>query len=53
MTYRAEAVIPFESGFSTLKTDQFSIEENDHLLSDSLDVAEERREVAAVKMAHY
>ena len=53
MTYRAEAVIPLESGFSTLKTYQFNIEENDHLLSDSLDVAEERREVATVKMVHY
>ena len=53
MTYRAEAVIPLESGFSTLRTDQFSVEENNCSLSDSLDVVEERREVVAVKMAHY
>ena len=53
MTYGAEAVIPLKSGFLTLRTDQFSVEENNHLLSDSLDVAAEMREVAAVKMAHY
>ena len=53
MTYGVEAVIPLESGFLTLRTDQFGVEENNHLLSDSLDVAKEMREVAAVKMTHY
>ena len=53
MTYRAEAVIPLELGFLTLRTDQLSVEENNHLLSDSLDVAKEMREMAAVKMTHY
>ena len=53
MTYRAEAVIPIKSGFPTLRTDQFSVEENNHLLSTNLELVEERREVAAVKMAHY
>ena len=53
MTYGAEVVIPLELGFLTLKTDQFNVEENNRLLFDSLDVIEERREVAAVKMAHY
>ena len=52
MTYGAEAVIPLKSGFLTLRTDQFSVEENNHLLSDSLDVAAEMREVAAVKKWH-
>ena len=33
--------------------DQFIVEENNHLLSDNLDVPKERREVAAVKLAHY
>ena len=28
MTYGAEAVIPLKSGFLTLRTDQFSVEEN-------------------------
>ena len=53
MTYKAEAVIPIELGFPTLRTDQFSIEENNCLLSTNLELDEERREVAAVKMAHY
>ena len=53
MTYGAEVVIPLELGFPTLKIDQFNVEENNRLLFDSLDVIEERREVAAVKMAHY
>ena len=33
--------------------DQFNVEENHHLLLDSLDLVEERREVAMVKMAYY
>lgn len=52
-TYGAEAIIPIESGFPTIRTDQFSVEENDHLLSTSLELVEERREMAMVKMAHY
>ena len=46
-------VIPLEAGFLTLRTDQFSVEENDHLLSVSLELIDERRELALVKMAHY
>ncbi|XP_075651896.1 uncharacterized protein LOC142622328 [Castanea sativa] len=39
ITYGAEAVIPLESGFPTLRTNQFNVEENNCLLLDSLDVA--------------
>lgn len=53
MTYEFEAVIPLEASFPTLRTDQFSIEENDHLLSASLELIDKRREVAMVRMAHY
>ena len=53
MTYGAEAVIPPKSGFPNLRTDQFNVKENNCLLLDSLDVAKERREVVAVKMAYY
>ena len=53
MIYGAGAVIPIESGLSTLRTDQFSAEENNRLLSDIRDVVEERREVAVLKVAHY
>ena len=49
----SKVVISLESRFPTLRTDQFNVEENHHLLLDSLDLAEERREVATVKMAYY
>ena len=42
MTYRSKAVIPFEFGFPTLRTNQFIDEESHQLLLDSLDLAEER-----------
>ena len=53
MTYGSKAVIPFEFGFPTLRMDQFNVEENHHLLVDNMDLAEERREIAMVKMASY
>ena len=53
MTYGSEAVIPLKAGFPTLRMDQFNVEENHHLLLDSLDIAKERREVATVKMTYY
>ena len=53
MTYGSEAVIPLEVGFLTLRTERLNVEENDRLLSASLELIDERREVAMVKMAHY
>ena len=53
MTYGSEVVIPLEAWFPTLKTDQFNVEENDHLISANLDLVDEKRELAMVKMAHY
>ena len=53
MTYGVEAVIPLESGFPTLRIDKFNVEKNNCLLLDSLDMVEERREVATVKMTYY
>ena len=53
MTYGAKAVILIDLGFPTLRIDQFNIEENNHLLLAILNLVEERREVVAVKMAHY
>ena len=44
MTYGAEAVIPLETGFPTLRTSTFTSEGNDGLLEKSLDLIEERRE---------
>ena len=48
MTYGAEAVIPLETGFPTLRTNAFTSDDNDGLLEKSLDLIEERRENAMV-----
>ena len=53
MTYGSKAIIPFEAGFPTLKTDKFQVDKNDLLHAMSLELIDERREVAMVKMAHY
>lgn len=53
LTYGSEAVIPLEVGFPTLRTNNFSKEENDRLLSMGLELIDERKEVAIVRMAHY
>jgi len=53
MTYGAEAVIPLEAGFPTLKTSSFCPSNNDELLGKSLDLIEERREKAMVQLAYY
>ena len=53
MTYGAEAVIPLETGFPTLKTSSFSPSSNDKLLERSLDLIEERRESVMVQLAYY
>ena len=53
MTYGAEAVIPLESGFPTMKTSSFNPKNNDEQLARSLDLIEEKRENAMVQLAHY
>ena len=53
MTYGAEAVIPLESGFPTLRTSLFTLNSNDSLLEKSLDLIEERRENVMVQLAYY
>ena len=45
MTYGAEAVIPLETGFLTLKTSSFSPNSNDNLLERSLDLIEKEEKV--------
>ena len=52
MTYGAEAVIPLETGFPTLKTSSFCPSNNDELLGKSLDLIEERKEKAMVQLAY-
>ncbi|XP_065634993.1 uncharacterized protein LOC136069854 [Quercus suber] len=53
MTYGVEAIIPLETCFPTLRTSLFSPASNDELLEASLDLIEERRESAMVRLAHY
>ena len=53
MAYGAEAVIPLETGFPTLRTSAFTSDGNDGLLEKGLDLIEERRENAMVQLAYY
>ena len=53
MTYRAEAIIPLENGFPTMRTSTFTLDGNDELLKKSLDLVEERRENEMVQLAYY
>ena len=53
MSYGAEAIIPLETGFPTLRTQLFNSNDNDKLLERSLDLIEERRESAMVQLVYY
>ena len=53
MTYGAEAVIPLETGFPTLRTSSFTPSSNNGLLEKSLDLIEEQRENVMVQLAYY
>ena len=53
MTYEAEAVIPLETGFPTLRMSSFTPSNNDGLLEKSLDLIEEQRENVMVQLAYY
>ena len=53
MTYRAEAVIPLETGFSTTRTSSFNPKDNNEQLARNLDLIEEKRENAMVQLAYY
>ena len=53
ITYGAEAVIPLEANFPTLRTNSFTPSGNDELLGESLDLIEERRERATIHLAYY
>jgi len=52
MTYGAEAVIPLETGFPTLRTSSFNPSDNNGLLEKSLDFIEEKRENVIVQLAY-
>ena len=50
MSYGVEAVIPIETGFTTLRTHTFNPNDNDSLLERSLNLIEKRRENAMVQL---
>ena len=52
-TYGAQAVIPLEAGFPTLRTSSFSSSDNNEHLKKNLDLIEEKRENAMVQLAYY
>ena len=53
MTYGAEAVIPLEANFPTLRTNSFTPSGNVELLGESLDLIKERREKTMIQLAYY
>ena len=53
MTYGFEVVIPLEMGLLTIRTDQFNGSKSKQLISTSLDLVEERWEIATILLAHY
>ena len=53
MTYRAEAIIPLETGFAMSRTSSFNPRDNDEQLTKTLDLIEEKRESAIVQLAYY
>ena len=53
MTYGAEAVIPLENGFPTMRSSAFTLDVNNEQLKKKLDLIEERRENAMVQLAYY
>ena len=53
MKYGAEAVIPLENGFPTMRTSTFTSDGNDKLPKRSLNLVEEWRENAMMQLAYY
>ena len=52
MTYGANAVIPIETSFPTLRTSTFTPSNNDELLGKSLDLIKEKREKTMIQLAY-
>ena len=53
MTYGSKTVIPLKTGFPTLRTSLFTLDNNDNLLEKSLDLIQELREIVMVQLAYY
>uniref|UniRef100_A0A2N9IVM6 Integrase catalytic domain-containing protein n=1 Tax=Fagus sylvatica TaxID=28930 RepID=A0A2N9IVM6_FAGSY len=53
LTYGVEAVIPLEVGILTSRTTDFAVQTNEDNLRKDLDLLEERRDLATVRLASY
>ena len=53
MAYGVEAVILLEIGLPTIRTTEFDVEQNENNLRKDLNLIEERRDLAAIKLASY
>jgi transposase InsO family protein len=53
LAYGVEAVIPLEVGIPTTRTTDFAVETNEDNLRKDLDLSEERRDLATVRLASY
>ena len=53
LTYGVEAVIPLEVGLPTLRSKEYDQENNELMLAKDLDLAQERRDLAMIRLASY
>ncbi|XP_065621564.1 uncharacterized protein LOC136064140 [Quercus suber] len=53
LTYGVEAVIPMEISLSNMRVSNFSPAVNDELMTKQLDLLEEHREMATIRLANY
>jgi transposase InsO family protein len=53
LTYGVEAVIPLEIGLPTLRSEEFDQENNEHMLAKDLDLTQERKDLAMIRLASY
>ena len=53
LTYGVEAVIPFEVGLPTLHSEEYDRENNELMLAKDMDLVQERRDLAMIRLASY
>ena len=53
LTYRAEAVIPAEVNLCSARVSEFNMSQNDGQLMERLDLLEEYRDTATIRLAEY
>jgi ribonuclease HI len=53
LTYGVEAVIPLEVGLPTLRSEEYDRENNELMLAKDMDLVQERRDLAMIRLASY